>query len=353
MRKDRRFEAKGLDPVTGKRKSFYSRVSQAEADRLAGLSKGRGLPESDDSFEWYAKFVFLPAIHSRSAGWQSNVAWALDKAIVPEIGRISFKALDRARVQLMFNRLSARFKSPYTVLSVYKVMAAICNLAELDGAVERSPCRKIRLPAMPSPDKTALSFEDLSRLIRASHETVRNFVLLSGCCSLRLGEACAVMRSAIDQNGDLHVKEQLLQHVGGQIERTQTLKTPGTRRRIPLPEGLATMLRAGRPSLHICSNCDGGALLPKSVRKELHAACDAAGIERVSPHELRHTFISLMENELEAPQRIVEALSGKAKSGATAGYSHTQRHQLLKWMELYWDRASRVYVSDDKLSVVK
>ncbi|MBX3114396.1 MAG: hypothetical protein KF836_07495 [Fimbriimonadaceae bacterium] len=60
----------------------------------------------------------------------------------------------------------------------------------------------------------------------------------------------------------------------------------------------------------------------------------------VGPHALRHTFISLLENEHECPPSIVAELSGKAKQGNTANYSHAHMEQKRKWMQMLWDRCS-------------
>lgn len=86
----------------------------------------------------------------------------------------------------------------------------------------------------------------------------------------------------------------------------------------------------------VCSDTMGGFLTPNNATRELYAACEKSGIGKVTPHELRHTFISLMENELECPRPIVQELVGHAKEGVTGIYSKSRVEQKRKWMERYW-----------------
>ncbi len=60
----------------------------------------------------------------------------------------------------------------------------------------------------------------------------------------------------------------------------------------------------------------------------------------VTPHELRHTFISLVDSEIEAPRTVVMSLVGHSPKSTTDGYSHVKNEQKLLWMEILWDRVS-------------
>ena len=60
----------------------------------------------------------------------------------------------------------------------------------------------------------------------------------------------------------------------------------------------------------------------------------------MSTHDLRHTFTSLLENQFEAPRRVVDAILGRAESGKADSYSHTFNEQLAKWAQTYWQKVS-------------
>ncbi len=360
MRSDKRYEAKGIDPATGKRKSYYSRNSQDEADLKARRSYGI---QSDKSLTGYYRSAFIPAILSTSVNWRLQVEWAMNQIWKPDLGDKDIREITRADIQASINKANLRY-APKSVQNAYKVIHAVLELAEADEAIDRNPCIKIRLAAVGETDLIALSFAQLAQLIKHSHPLIKPFVLLAGSCSLRLGEACGTMLSDLDNKkpGEpavLHVQRQILQ-VPGLCAPTPTLKTPQSDRLIPLPAALKDMLLGcGQVSdVWLCSDTIGGYIRPKNVARELTRACEAAGLghyeekERkggrvkvfvplVSNHELRHTFISLMENDLEVPGKVVEDLSGKANKRKTKGYSHTEMAQLEKAMGRYWERLSK------------
>jgi integrase len=212
----------------------------------------------------------------------------------------------------------------------------VMNLAESDEIITKNPISRVRLPRAEKPDKTALTFEELSALIAASHDAIRPFVLL-GALGLRAGEALGVTFAHVGD--DLRVRQQVLQPKGG-CKLVETLKTPQSRRDIPIPASFReALLGCNQVSgIYVCSDSKGGYLTPNNASRELEIAVTKAGIRRITPHELRHTFISLMENELEAPAAIVACLAGRVYAGPNAGYSHSHRRQLAKWINAFWDK---------------
>lgn len=359
MRSDKRFEAKGIDPLTNKRKSYYSRVSQADADLQARKSYGIQVDRSVNSFYLGG---FIPAIMSRSKNWRIQVAWAMKQIWSPAIGSKDIDSLTRTDIQATINDANKRY-APKSVSSAYKVIHALLELAEADGLTERNPCIKIRLPEQGPSTTIALDFTQLAHLLKHCQPLIKPGVLLAGGASLRLSEAVGAMLGDIDKDGALNVQRQVLQ-LNGEIEVTTTLKTPQSYRSIPLPEELRTMMlesRASTNGLWIFADTVGGYIKPKNVRRELSIACERAGmghyedhetkkdkqgkpvqvfIPLVTFHELRHTFISLMENELEIPRRIVEMLAGKAAKGKMGTYSHADMAQMTRAMNRYGERLS-------------
>lgn len=346
MRSDNRYEAKGINPETGKRKSYYSRISQAHADALAKKSYGIRLGKS---FNDYYLAAFIPAIVHRSENWRMQVHWAMNRLWKPAFGEKDIDQITRADIQATINEANLSL-SPKSVQNGYKVLHALLELAEADEAIPRNPCIKIRMAPIMETNEKALSFTQLAKLLEHSQPLIKPFVILAGCCSLRRGEALGIKVSDV-KDGLMKVERQVLQ-LRAKVEVTDTLKTPQSYRSIPLPEGLrAALMDCDQVSdVWVCSDSLGGYVRPQNVRRELTLAQQKAGLgeyvgegkERafiplVSPHELRHTFVSLMENDLEIPARVVQALAGK---GAKRSYSHAETKQMLKAMERYWEKVS-------------
>lgn len=264
----------------------------------------------------------------------------MDKYVLPELGSRDIRELKRPELQLFFNGLGTNMKAS-SAGKVKIVLSGILRLAMADEIIATNPLTFVRLAPKDAVEKTALSFDELRALITASSALVRPFVMLAGCAGLRLGEAVGVTRSAISKDGVLSVCQQVLQ-LKGRCEVSQSLKTANSRRDIPLPaEFLKELLGCGQASgIWVCSDSKGGYVRPKNITRELKTACTRAEMPVVSPHELRHTFISLMDNEVEAPRTVVMALAGHSARSTTDGYSHVKIEQKRRWMERFWDQVS-------------
>lgn len=338
MRKDGLHEAKGIGP-NGRRKSFYGK-SKEEAQAKARASYG--IQEDRTLYGFYAG-VYLPTVAHRSDNWLSQIGWAMDKYVLPTFRNRDMGEITRGELQAFFNKLGKTLQ-PSSLNRVRIVMSGVFNLAEADDQIPKNLVRHVRLPSIQRPTKTALSAEDLRTLIHAAPMRIKPFIILTGPCGLRAGEALGVTRHNV-KDGVLNIEQQVLQPKGG-CKVTPRLKSPQSRRSVPLPKPLETMLLDCEQVSHIwvCSDSAGGFLTPNNASRELAEAVELAEIPRVTPHELRHTFISLLENDLECPPAIVASLAGKRYQAVTAAYSHVTPKQLARWMGKLWERVDTARV---------
>ncbi len=325
------WEAKGIDPTTGLRKSFYGKTPDL-ASKKAWASYGI---VEDDTLGAYYISVYLPSIARKSLNWRRQVSWAWDKYIKPKFQHTPLSELKRSDLQKLYNGLTKL--NPSSVAKVKIVLSGILNLAVEDELIERNPNTKTRLPQAMPKETPSLSAYDLMRLVNECHERVRPFVVLAGLCGLRKGEALGVTWHAIN-NGWMEVRQQVRVKPGQGFEVTPELKTPQSLRKIPVP--FLHLLDCNQVSdIWVCSDSIGGYLTPKNVVRELNEALERLELH-VTPHGLRHSFISILENELECPDSIAAALSGRAKRGQNATYSHAKPAQLERWMQKFWDHVS-------------
>lgn len=347
MRKDGRFESKGVDPVSGRRKSFYSSTSQADADAKAGKSFGFQSPGEPTLYEFYVG-AYLPTVQHRSLNWREQIAWAMDSHVLPYLAERRLSDLDRALLQQWANAVVCRI-SPNSARKVKIVLSGVMRLAEADGLIVRNPLAMVKLPTGSDPDKRALTPAQLRSLLEASDDRSRPVVILGGFCGLRIGEICGLRRRDV-KDGALEVRGQVLQVKGG-AAWVASLKTPQSRRTIPLPKELQDQLLKAAGVAFVLPNAKGGFVMPNNAHRDLDEAIAKAGIPRVTPHELRHTFVSLLENDLGAPAPVVEELAGKSKRGRLADYSHARAAVRLRWMQALWDLVSTASddTADDKI----
>ena len=348
FRSDGRWEAKGLDPVRGGRKSWYGKTAE-EASTLAGRSFESA---NFETLEQYYDSVFVPTLRHHSDNWVEQVAWSMDHFVLPMFGGWAIEDIKRKDVQQAFNRWSRHVTYRGSTIKgsslerIRRVWAAVMNLAVADEIIARNPlAQNIRLPKDPKPEHTVLTPGQLWTLVTGCSDLLRPDVLLQGFAGLRVGEACAETWPHIKNDalkGDiLRVRQQVIQPKGG-AKIVPKLKTPQSRRDIPLPAELVQMLRDCNQTsgIFVSSNDSGGFLTPSGVWTLLNKEAKALGLPHIGTHDLRHTFTSLLENEFEAPRRVVDAILGRAESGTTDDYSHTTWQQLTRWTDKYWDRVS-------------
>ena len=329
------WEAKGTDPTTGRRKSYYG-SSAEEASKKAARSLR---PVDDDTLAAYYFHAYVPTIAGRSDNWIEQIIWAMEKYVLPAHGETAIADIDRRMAQASFNRW-ARTLAPESLRHVRTVWSAVMNLALEDEAINRNPLRKVRIARGEPKQFTVLRPHELWRLATGCSPLIRPVVLIQGFAGLRIGEACALTWHHLE-DGVLRVREQVLQPKGGAVITTK-LKTPQSKRDIPLHPELVLMLTdcGQTSSLYVCSNDSGGFLTPKAAYSRLRKESQELGLPPMGTHDLRHTFTSLLENEFEAPRRVVDAILGRAGSGTTDSYSHTFREQLQRWQTVYWERVS-------------
>lgn len=337
-RKDGRFMATGRDPITQRPRAFYSRMPGGAAkDAAQSLAR-----IDENTLGAFYLNIFLPTVAMREPAWRYQIKWAWDGYLMKPLAHLPFEKINRPDLQRIFNQLSTRLK-PSSARRIKIVLSCILNLAVADGYMVSNPCASIRFAQSEVPTKKALAKEELAALIAASTGSLQNAIVLMAH-GLRIGEACGCTLGHI-ADGSLHVSQQLTQDKGGSRLKAK-LKTPQSNRFIPLAPDVEAILRANAGSMFLIPSSNGKPMTPNNVHLALNELLSGLeDVPKVTPHELRHTFITLLENEVEAPQPVVCALAGKKYWIATSGYNHVTPKVLRKWSERYWDEISSTYLT--------
>lgn len=317
-------------------KSVYGRT-QKEADRKAeelkvSLRKGIDISASNDSFKTWAEYWLTSKRYEVSADrystLQSRSAIWIDALRTAQISQIK-------PFELQTILFSIAAKNPYTgepmarktIRGYVQVINAIFDFAIDNRIIEFNPASKLKMPqtAPPAEQRRALTEEERQRVMEFEHRAKPSAMLmmLSG---LRRGEATALQWNDIDfVNNKITVNKSY-------NFKLKDFKTPknGKSRVVSVPQMLIDYLKTlPKVSPFVLTNTKGGMMTEDSWKRlyntymldmnihygfndtvskfSMHKA--PMVIKTFTPHELRHTFCTIM---FEAG---IDALTAKEQLG--------------------------------------
>lgn len=271
--------------------------------------------------EWFDRrsgHVKPSTLRPERSAWKVHVA--------PRWGDVRIGDIRRTSVQAWVTDMTKGKSGPTTVIRAHGILAAILDDAVSDRRLRENPARGVKLPRKVSKERAYLTHQHVAALAASAGRIDAQYgvlVYVLAYCGLRWGEATGLRVKHVNfLRRRLSVEENAVQ-VGPDVE----VGTPKTheRRTVPLTGFLVDILTEhvkGRApgDLLFTSPRDAGGYLKwsQSVKAGLwwERACRDAGIERVTPHELRHTAASLAVSS-GANVKAVQRMLGHASAVMT------------------------------------
>jgi integrase len=211
----------------------------------------------------------------------------------PRWGNVPLHKVTHAELQRWVAGIDA---APATIKKVHRVMSMLLAYAMKDGRLAVNPAANISLPRVRTPEKRYLSHEQVYRLAETVGPEYRLIVQFLAYTGLRWGEMAALRVHRID-----FLRRRAL--IAESVTPVKGVMTFGDtkgheRREVPIPpfliEELARHVAGRRPDELVFTGLRGAVMrYPVFQRGALNRACEALGIPRLTPHELRHTAASL------------------------------------------------------------
>lgn len=198
--------------------------------------------------------------------------------------------------------------APASIRNVVFACKSFFGYLAYRGIIADNPAEHLSLPRLPHRERLAPPAADVARLLHSPIATPRDHAVLHLFidCGLRLGE----LQSARPTDVDL-ASSQITVIGKGNKQRT-----------VPFSHDTHFVLREYVGSLAPGSRW----LLPgrppsrplhyRYIEQRLDALCHAAGISRITPHQLRHFFATAMLND-GANLKVVSTLLGHAHASTT------------------------------------
>lgn len=216
-------------------------------------------------------------------------------------------AAERAHLETWARHLTEDLgRKPQTVAGKLNAACGFYRFAFLDGHIDRDPGAHVRRPKIEfvssTKGLTRPEFADVIRAAEADGPASHALVCLLGLNGLRVGEALA---ADIDHLG--HERGYRTLHVphrkGGKVA---TLSL-AVRTMWAVDQAIA-----GRTTGPILLGRDGERLKIGATRRTIRRLCRTAGItKRITPHSLRHTFVT-MALDAGVPERDILDSTGHA-----------------------------------------
>lgn len=217
--------------------------------------------------------------------------------VEPAWGDRALRELRPMHVQEWVAEMSTAGMSASRVRKAYGLLSQMMGAAELNELVDRSPCRKVRLPQLPSANPVILTPEQVRRLADVIGSPNDIAVLVLAYAGLRVGELFALRRRHFDAlHGRLLIQDNLSEVAG----RLYTV-TPKNhqQREVTLPPAVALLLaeHCGRlePDLDVLlfrAPRGGQVRYTGWLHRVWQPAVEAANLSGVTPHDLRATHAS-------------------------------------------------------------
>jgi integrase len=242
----------------------------------------------------------------------------LRSQVLPRWGRHRLADVSHADVAAWVADMTMGGLAPATVRQAHRVLALVLTLAVRDGRIPRNPTTGVPLPRAVRAEPRFLTREQVEQLADAAEE-YGDVVRLLAYTGLRFGEMAALRVRRIDFLRKRLTIAESATEVGGAV----AFGSPKThqQRTVPIPavllEPLARRCAGKRADELVLTSPERGVLRSGNFRRRVFdPAATAAGLEDLSPHDLRHTAASLLVAS-GANVKAVQRMLGHASAAMT------------------------------------
>lgn len=251
--------------------------------------------------------------------------------IAPALGRRPLNTLRRTDIVIFVADLVDKSFAASTIESIYNLLAMILRAAVYDRLLAVSPCFRIKLPPRPPRRLAVFTPDEVRLLLESVKPEHRALLAIAVGTGMRQGELLGLRVQRVNfLRRELSVEEQCLTPSGGAPYLTTQLKTPASRRVVPLPQFALEALsihisaRGTRPDGVLFRNPHDGLWRRGAINSCFwKPTLVRAGLPTsYGMHALRHTYASGLISEGLHPRVIQARLGHKSIVETMDTYGH-------------------------------
>jgi len=279
--------------------------------------------------KWLKDFK-RPAVSPRTYEWYVNI----NKSISDELKETYIHKVNPFQVQNMLNTMKAEGLSVRSIKAAYDLLNQVYKAAIEFNMVGENPLTKVKISRKETRNKQrALTVEHRKRVIKAieTNETYKPIIYTMIGMGLRIGETMALKWGDVDfNNGTLSINKAAKStpeinkkgEITGRAMEISGTKTACSMRTLPMPQVVKDILTdwQGRYSEKfrgmetdnlVFPNKSGELRCYSGFRRQFERYLKEKGLDKVTFHQFRHTFATMMLERGVNPRVVQEYLGHK------------------------------------------
>ena len=320
----------------GPDRATADRVARALRERVARGELNLEPPTDAELFETYAKAWLRASNGTLKESTVSFYEANLDRYLVPVLKGRPVGSLRRTDCREIVMQCRAMGLKPNTVRGIARTLSTILSQAVEDELLPANPALRLgkylRTGDDAEPDINPFTRGEAKRLVDVAGMQFPDWHawLLCGLrTGMRAGELLAI------QWGDINWRGRYIQVQRNLVRGRLTTPKNHQHRRVDMSRQLAAVLRlwrrrqraawlkVGQPRPEwVFPSVTGSALDESNVRKAFNRLLDAAELDRRGPHQMRHTFASLLLQDGAPITYVSRQLGHKDASITLRVYAH-------------------------------
>jgi len=257
--------------------------------------------------------------------------------IIPEIGHFELKELKQQDLQRFYNKKYNKGKglSSSTIRKIHNIINSALDKAVENDVMRKNVVKNVELPKLTKPQVKAFTLQEQDLFLETAREfSLYNAFIVNVDTGLRAGELLALTWKDVDLDKGLITVSKNIINVKDRAENAKlknkiivqdSPKTEASNRTIPLTQRSLQVLK----SMYDNKTCD--IVFPskkntyvslRNYQRAFYSILKKAGLEKCSPHVLRHTFVTRCF-ERNVQTKVISEMIGHAKIAHTTDiYTH-------------------------------
>lgn len=273
---------------------------KAEVELALANSMWRNTHHGDIALQAWAE-TWLPTRHDLRATTWARLEGVMRKQVLPHFGRVPLNKITNGNIRRWVTELLDSGLSAATVRKAVFGLRQCLEAAVADDRLAHNPALQVPLPSERAKPARFLSQAEVERLFESTPAKYQALVLVGAYAGLRWGEAVALRRQDLDLQRSRICVTHTAVELRGAITLDNPPKTTRSIRSVPVARSVMLRIRAhldsyvdeGGSTL-VFTTVAGGPLFRSFGQTVLRSAVRDAGLEHLTFHSLRHSFVAIL-----------------------------------------------------------